>query len=225
MDIDKIYEQIDIISDKALKDDNDLDYLIQYSTCDDSEVRSYIAEILVAFDCEKAEKTLLTMCTDEDELVRINACDSLSVYSSKEVYLKLLDVFKNDMSLLVKNYALLSIIDVMQSINIDKLEVKILFYDCLEKYDDQIKVTAYKGLYILYNENCLDEILKMLAHSEYAIRCNVINVLYDIITPFNEEKIISTLIKCKETEKSEAVLAEINEFLVTHNSDDMQQKH
>ncbi|UKI36087.1 MAG: hypothetical protein L6V93_19235 [Clostridiales bacterium] len=47
---------------------------------------------------------MLKLCGDADELVRTNACDSLSVYPSKRCMTDSCKFIKTDQSVLVKNF-------------------------------------------------------------------------------------------------------------------------
>lgn len=71
----KLYEKLEYIDKKAEKTSADLEFLIKNSENYDSEIRDYIAELLVYFDGETAQNTLLKLCGDagrtcEDERVR-----------------------------------------------------------------------------------------------------------------------------------------------------------
>ena len=112
-----LIKKLENIEKKDAKNDDDLRFLIKNASSGNAETRSLIARLLVDFSGEDAENALLDLCGDSDELVRTNACDSLAVYPSKKVFLRLLRIFGNDGSLLVKNFALLSAIDIMQNVN------------------------------------------------------------------------------------------------------------
>ena len=210
-------KKLENIEKKDAKNDDDLRFLIKNASSGNAETRSLIARLLVDFSGEDAKNALLDLCGDSDELVRTNACDSLAVYPSKKVFLRLLRIFENDGSLLVKNFALLSAIDIMQNVNSDTSKMKNLFYDCIKKYDGQIKISAYKGLYILGESGRLSDILGMLNRKDYAVRCSVINTLYDIVNAENINTIARAVLKHRNAEDSEAVISTANSFLSSIN--------
>lgn len=83
----------------------------------DSEIRLRTAEVLVAVAPEWSESLLIGLSKDNDELVRASACDSLGISENVEVYSLLKEIVLRDTSLLVKNYAILSMVDVALKIN------------------------------------------------------------------------------------------------------------
>ena len=72
MNVDKAYEILDLIADKNEVAPNDENILLQLSQHDDSEIRAYVAKLLVLANGNKFETALINMCNDEDELVRVN---------------------------------------------------------------------------------------------------------------------------------------------------------
>ena len=70
-----IYNILDSISQKSCIDEKDIKTLIGLLKTNNSEIKSYIAELLVMASGEDAEIALINLCKDEDELVRVNACD------------------------------------------------------------------------------------------------------------------------------------------------------
>lgn len=209
----KLYEKLEYIDKKAEKTSSDLEFLIKNSENSDSEIRDYIAGLLVYFDGERAQNTLLKLCGDADELVRTNACDSLSVYPSKKVYDRLLQIYKTDQSVLVKNFALLSAVDMVKYVGADEKELKKILHRVVEEHSGQILTTAYEGLYILGEKDALKKLFEMLGHADYTVRCSVVNTFLDIADNENINEIVQKLKKHRENEKSGAVLSTIDNFL------------
>lgn len=213
MNTDTAYEILDLISNKNYVDLNDITTLIQLSQHDDSEIRSYVAELLVLTKGRKAENVLLNLCNDKDELVRINACDSLSAFTTVDAYKQLVSCILNDASPLVKNYAILSLIDIMNYIEIDRNDLKNFFLNISQKEEISISAACFKGLYILGYKEYLNNIIDLAVTENYQDRCTVINILGDIITNDNNQFILSTLKDLKKIEKSEAVKSTINKII------------
>ena len=185
MNVDKAYEILDLIADKNEVAPNDENILLQLSQHDDSEIRAYVAKLLVLANGNKFETALINMCNDEDELVRVNACDSLSAFATTDAYKQLVNSALNDSSTLVKNYAILSIVDIMNYIDIDINELKSLFLDNLQKEEISILAACFKGLYVLGYKKYLKNIIDLVSTENYQDRCAVINILGDLITDEN----------------------------------------
>ena len=213
MNVDKAYEILDLIADKNEVAPNDENILLQLSQHDDSEIRAYVAKLLVLANGNKFETALINMCNDEDELVRVNACDSLSAFATTDAYKQLVNSALNDSSTLVKNYAILSIVDIMNYIDIDINELKSLFLDNLQKEEISILAACFKGLYVLGYKKYLKNIIDLVSTENYQDRCAVINILGDLITDENIEYILSVLKDLRKTEKSNAVNSTIDRII------------
>ena len=204
---------MDLISEKNVIKPSDLVILINLSHHDDSEIRAYVAELLALANDVEAERTLITLSNDEDELVRVNACDSLSTFATTNSYEQLLKCILNDQSLLVKKYAILSLIDIMNYVNVDKNELNMLFGNLTQKDDISISASCFKGLYMMGDKEHLNDIINLLKAEDYRDRCTVINILEDIMENDNQKLIFSALIKLRKTEKSEAVNSIIDKVI------------
>ena len=212
MNKDTAYDALNLIEKKNKIDLSDITLLMRLSNHHDSEIRAYVAELLVMANSHEAENILLALADDEDELVRVNACDSLSSFATIDSYKRLLKCI-NDESLLVEEYAVLSIIDIMNCINIDKKELKHLFLNLIQKGEISLSAVCYKGLYMLGHEEYLDNIIKLINAENYHDRCTVINVLGDIISDENKSLILSILKRLREAETSVAVNSVIDKII------------
>ena len=213
MDPDKAYDILNSISEKNAVNSNDIEVLFNLSHHNDPEIRAYVAELLVFAKGIEAEKILIAMSDDPDELVRVNACDSLSAFASKDSYEQLLKCVSYDQSMLVKKYAVLSLIDIMNCVDADRNELKRLFSDLTEKEDISISALGFKGLYMLGHKEYINSIINLLSAEDYRDRCTVINILIDIIEDDNKNLIFSALSKLRTTEKSEAVNSMIDKVI------------
>ena len=216
MNIDNAYEMLNKISEKNGVDSNDLKILLQLSKHNEPEIRSYAAELLVLSKDNKAEKMLINMCDDEDELVRVNACDSLSVFPNKDVYDCLINRAINDESTLVKTYAILSIIDIMGSVEIDMDILKKILISNLDSKAINMRAACNKGLYLLGDDKYLKELIKLIYSDNYQERCAVLNMVEDIITEKNKHYILSAVTKLQKKEDSVAVNTIIDRLLNQH---------
>ena len=213
MDLDKSYDILDLISRKNTINLSDIEILINLSHHNDSEIRAYVAELLAFANGVEAERILITLSNDADELVRVNACDSLSAFATTDSYEQLLKCILNDQSMLVKTYAILSLIDIMNCVDADRTELNRLFVDLTKKEHISISASGFKGLYMMGYKEHLNSIINLLTAEDYRDRCTVINVLVDIIENDNENLIFSALTKLRKTEKSEAVNSIIDKVI------------
>ena len=72
---------MDLIAIKNTVSPGDTNILIRLSHHNDSEIRAYAAELLVLASGAEAESTLTSLTDDNDEAVRVNACDSSVCFS------------------------------------------------------------------------------------------------------------------------------------------------
>ena len=218
MDTDSAYKLLDSMAEKDDIGSGDVKIITQLSGHEDPEIRAYSAQLLVsAKGSSDAEKALIELCSDSDELVRVNACDSLTAFADIGAYNQLLDCVLNDDSQLVKRYAILSLIDIMNYIKIDKNNLKKLFLITSSSDNVPLMAACYKGLYLLGDEKYLDNIIELTTAESYRDRCAVVNILGDIVTNNNRQRILNVLKGLKETDDSEAVKSTIERVICEMN--------
>ena len=203
-----MYDVLDNVSSKEHLDDNDIDILVEYAQCNYSEIRSYVAELLVmAPNFTKAKNFLMGLSNDADTLVRANACDSLSVFASDEVYNRLHDLALSDDDAMVRGYALLSIADIMNEIPIEKVELITFFLSCLEKNRSEVfvELSCYNGLYRLGKKSYLSNIAEIFTRGNYQDRCAAVHVLGAMVRHKNSDEIMQILKKQFEVETENSV--------------------
>lgn len=213
MNNEKIYQTLDLISQKSVLETEDINALLKLSQSEDSEIRSYVAELLVMSFGKKAEEVLINMCSDSDEIVRINACDSLSSFATDNSYNKLIDCVLNDKSDVVKTYALLSLADISGWVKGDIEKLERLFIRFSTAKNVSVSAACFRGMYILGNKDCLNKLLGLLSAKNYQDRCMVVNMLGDILSNENNSQIISELKKIRQTESSKAVISTIDSII------------
>ena len=216
MDTDKIYKLLDSIAEKASLKENDINTLLGLSNSDNPEIRSYVAELLVSAHGKKAEKTLINMCVDKDEIVRANACDSLSVFPTFDSYNRLIKCVNNDKSAIVKTYAILSLADIFKRINIDTKDLKKLFITYSQDENVSVSAACCRGLYILGEKSYLEKLFKLFVTENYQERCMIINILNSVINNENDKRIFSELRNFRKFETSAAVASLVDGIFDEH---------
>lgn len=213
MDFEKAYELLDEISQKEKLDLEDEKSVINLSKNNNAEIRAYSAELLVSFKSVKAKKALIDLCADSDEMVRVNACDSLSEFSEEDVYNRLAECAVNDKSELVRKYALLSLSDIVVDIKQNKNTAKKLFSEIMQNEESLIlKACCCKGLYVLGDKDYLSDISELIKSENYQDRCTAVNILGDIFS-YDIQAVSDILMNLRKTETSKAVISAIDSII------------
>lgn len=214
MDKRKMFEILDDIFEKKQFEEQDMNVLVDLAHSDDSEIRAYVADLLVIAKGLVAEQTLISLCGDDDELVRVNACDSLSKFGSEETYDALKKCAYEDSSDLVKQYAIVSIIDIMEIVHIRQSELVELFeYAVKAKQSHGLQIIGHKGLYLIGKKSHLMCLSQYLNDENYHIRCTAVNELVNVANGENVSDIRDWLSDLSKTEKTVAVQSTIDAAL------------
>ena len=186
-----------------------------FSSYENPEVRSRVAEILVGAESSKlAERVLLKLCEDSDELVRANACDSLSCFHSKIVVTTLQCIFINkNESDLVRWYALMSILDIVQMMPDFTCQARVLFEKAIHDSSIPIRGTGYMGLYRLGDNKQLTPLITLLTSPKYQDRCAIIYMLESIVDEKNRNIVIDALKRQRSIEKARAVTLRLDDLI------------
>lgn len=188
-----------------------LDYL---SEDEEYEVRVKVSEILVLSNDVEGDNILIKLLKDKEELVRVNACDSLCNSSSNDVIYHLKDRILKDKSSLVKGQAILSLVDIFVTLNNNLSEHIEFLKHILKKQNTQwVRINIYKALYILGDKAYLNTLVSELENRYYRNRCAVVNILGELISNESREIIERALIKRLKIEKSFAVKSGIEKLL------------
>ncbi|TYQ18377.1 UNVERIFIED_CONTAM: HEAT repeat protein [Acetivibrio alkalicellulosi] len=181
-DINEKLELIDHIEKKEYFRKNDLEILECLSRDEDSEVRLRIAQILVFSNDEYTEKILVRLLDDNDELVRVNACDSLCNSSSKEVASFLINKATKDKSSLVRTYAIMSVADIFFNITSNNKRENIKLIENMLKREKvkRIKIGYYYALLVLGEMKYFPMLLDEINNRFYINRCSVANTIKDL---------------------------------------------
>lgn len=204
-----VIEKLEII--KAIEIDKELNehYLeiLDYLSRDEvEEVRAMVAEILILSNTQKAERILIKLLSDKDELVRANAADSLCNSNSLKVFDNLKKMISRDKSSLVRGYAILSLADVATNINYDMEELTNYMIGLLSKERVAwVKVNYYQALYKLGNKVYLGMLFKEINSRSYRNRCAVVNSLGELLSDENAMMIKSVINERLKVEKTVAV--------------------
>jgi|LSQX01.1.fsa_nt_gb HEAT repeat protein len=194
--------------------ETELEILLSFSQDDNEEVRAKVAELLVLSNSPVAEIILIRLLADKAELVRVNACDSLSNSSTPDIIKILKEIVLKDKSSLVRGYAALSIGDIAVNINYDIKELEAFFKRVLGKERvNWVKINVYRTLYLLGDKSYLNILINEVNNKYYRSRCVAINILGELTTSENLPFIRTALIERLKIEKTVAVRDKIEKFL------------
>ncbi len=179
-------------------------YLWDMANDADEDVRLYLAEKLASYKNAKSEQLLLHLISDQSDIIRANACDSIYWSASTEVLNLLLVKAKND-RYLVRGYAILSIADILPNLNDDSY-MKDLNELYLKEKSLWTRMCYYQSFYRLGLEKYLDLLISSLCAKKYNYRIAAVNFLFDIVNETNKSRILRALKQHLITEKCETII-------------------
>lgn len=198
------------IPNKSEFSEDELNILYKFSSDENSNIRSYVARILVDFTEEKGENILIKLTNDKDELVRAEACDSLKESKSKCTYDLLANKARFDNDEIVRGYSINSLGEISLRLGLEKDTIDFLKTYLLKEESVFIKINIFNALYILGNKEYLKEMIEILDTQIYQNRCAIINCLKEIVDKDNFKIIYEALCIRESKENSYAVISAIN---------------
>ncbi len=194
--------------------EEDMEFLKVLSKSKFSDVKINMAGILVNCETPESVNVLLSMVDDEDDLVRVNAIDSLCNCQDVKVMKILMEIAQKDNSELVRRYAILSAVDIAD--NIEKCDYTAVAHFLKQRAkresDIGIKLACYR-LYLFDDKNYLTQLEMGLLDADYRNRCATVHGLSEIADSKNSEHIRNILIKAREAEKIYTVTDAIDHAL------------
>lgn len=176
-----------------------------------SFVRGLVASLMVKSIDEFGFEILNRLSKDNNDYVRTEVFDSLSVFNDMNTVTLLQNAISTDTNNLAKSYAIMSLGDVVYSLGIS---------NDYKQYVDKIKSCnkskdcILSCLYCLYlfGENVIDEIFLLLNDNDYHIRLSAISILEEIVNNDNLDIIISKLSDRLKIEDCSSVIDKIKNF-------------
>lgn len=176
-----------------------------------SFVKGLVASLMVKSIDEFGFEILNRLSKDNNDYVRTEVFDSLSVFNDMNTVTLLQNAISTDTNNLAKSYAIMSLGDVVHSLGIS---------DDYKQYVDKIKSCnkskdcILSCLYCLYlfGENVIDEIFLLLNDNDYHIRLSAISILEEIVNNDNLDIIISKLSDRLKIEDCSSVVDKIKNF-------------
>lgn len=176
-----------------------------------SFVRGLVASLMVKSIDEFGFEILNRLSKDNNDYVRTEVFDSLSVFNDMNTVTLLQNAISTDTNNLAKSYAIMSLGDVVYSLGISN-DFKEYVYKI--KSCNKSKDCILSCLYCLYlfGENVIDEIFLLLNDNDYHIRLSAISILEEIVNNDNLDIIITKLSDRLKIEDCSSVIDKIKNF-------------
>lgn len=176
-----------------------------------SFVRGLVASLMVKSIDEFGFEILNRLSKDNNDYVRTEVFDSLSVFSDIKSVSLLQNAIRTETNNLAKSYAIMSFGDVVYSLGISN-DFKEYVYKI--KSCNKSKDCILSCLYCLYlfGENVIDEIFLLLNDNDYHIRLSAISILEEIVNNDNLDIITSKLNDRLKIEDYSSVIDKIKNF-------------
>lgn len=176
-----------------------------------SYVKGLVASLMVKSIDEFGFEILNRLSKDNNDYVRTEVFDSLSVFNDMNTVTLLQNAISTDTNNLAKSYAIMSLGDVVYSLGISN-DFKEYVYKI--KSCNKSKDCILSCLYCLYlfGENVIDEIFLLLNDNDYHIRLSAISILEEIVNNDNLDIITSKLNDRLKIEDCSSVIDRIKNF-------------
>lgn len=176
-----------------------------------SFVKGLVASLMVKSIDEFGFEILNRLSKDNNDYVRTEVFDSLSVFNDMNTVTLLQNAISTDTNNLAKSYAMMSLGDVVYSLGISN-DFKEYVYKI--KSCNKSKDCILSCLYCLYlfGENVIDEIFLLLNDNDYHIRLSAISILEEIVNNDNLDIITSKLNDRLKIEDCSSVIDKIKNF-------------
>lgn len=209
-----VKEKIELLNSyDELKEFTDKQKLLLRKLSYDSNsfVRGLVASLMVKFIDEFGFEILNRLSKDNNDYVRTEVFDSLSVFNDMNTVTLLQNATSTDTNNLAKSYAIMSLGDVVYSLGISN-DFKEYVYKI--KSCNKSKDCILSCLYCLYlfGENVIDEIFLLLNDNDYHIRLSAISILEEIVNNDNLDIITSKLNDRLKIEDCSSVIDKIKNF-------------
>lgn len=176
-----------------------------------SFVRGLVASLMVKSIDEFGFEILNRLSKDNNDYVRTEVFDSLSVFSDIKSVSLLQNAIRTETNNLAKSYAIISFGDVVYSLGISN-DFKEYVYKI--KSCNKSKDCILSCLYCLYlfDENVIDDICLFLNDNDFHIRLSAVSILEEIVNNDNLDIIISKLSDRLKIEDCSSVIDKIKNF-------------
>ncbi len=181
-----------------------------------ADIRCRAAEQLCIPGSAEAEVILLQLLDDKNDMVRVNASDSISACGSREALEPLKQRTKNDTCFMVRGYAACSAAEIALRTGAADDELTAFLMQALESEKDEwVRANLFATLYELGRDDYLPQLITALDSNEYQVRCAAVNLLAQTGKEKDIPLVREALVRRREKEDSEnlAVISTIDRCL------------
>lgn len=176
-----------------------------------SFVRGLVASLVVKSIDEFGFEILNRLSKDNNDYVRTEVFDSLSVFNDMNTVTLLQNAISTDTNNLAKSYAIMSLGDVVYSLGISN-DFKEYVYKIKSCNKSKDCILSCQYCLYLFGENVIDEIFLLLNDNDYHIRLSAISILEEIVNNDNLDIITSKLNDRLKIEDCSSVIDKIKNF-------------
>lgn len=214
------FEKLMLLSKKKLTQE-DTDLIRSCLSDPDLLTRSEAAALILdsPFSNDEDIETLLTMCCDEESLVRIEVYDSLSRCISNKVTNRLKQAITFETDELARSYSIISWADTIvnqehvQAFAEETEFIKRIQNQPIIQNSEHCQLSCCYALYRFQYPKMLKAILSFLNSENYRIQCSVVNYLSDIVRKEDILRVKAAFELHLETKPVKAVSSTIAKFL------------
>jgi HEAT repeat protein len=153
------------------------------------EVRSLVAKVCCISDDKKVLDILLSLADDKNNMVRLEAADSLCSFADILSYKKLITLC-DDYYYMVRGYAEYGIGFVGRVCSKQELSLKIIREKIEQERLYYNKLQCYMALYFLDDKDALKAIMNVYKKLRYQDKCLVVNFILEILSEDNKDQIL-----------------------------------
>lgn len=180
-------------------------FLMKYSRDRNADIRCRTAEALALSDSPEAEAILLRMLNDRDDMVRVNACDSLGTSGTQRAIETLKKHTMPHMPKLERGYAVISMADISVRFGSREETAAFLQASLETEMDIWVRNNYYRSLYLLGKKEYLPILLGSLEDENYQNRCETVNLLSDMADDSSREMIREAFIERLRKEAPDSI--------------------
>lgn len=147
-------------------------------------IRSLVAKALFEYPNESSKSILLELSKDKNDLVRVEAADSLKAYVDDVVYTRLLYMAKQDQYYITRAYAVCSLSFIHFGLESRSLSTFVEERLSQERHTIN-KIMCAEALYRLGQDSALIQLIGYFKSRNYKNQCAVIHSLNDVLSKKN----------------------------------------
>lgn len=217
----EIYEEIErIIAEQFSKsrEEHRREFAEEFSALASPHKRFILKKLSANLCNERTRRFLIKAAESDNEIIRINACDTIGIYDDDEILELLLRITEHDSSEFVINCALISICSILctrkESINSSQKN------SLRNTAPNVISPCTAAGLIIanyLVGNASTDEIQELFINAKSpTTQLFILNLLHNIVTQNHDQNLHTTILRLKNFTLNPEISSKINDILFAY---------